>query len=226
MHNIQRKILKKLLYAESLTYSQMRPEGVESNHFAYHLEQLLHADIIRKYGKQYSLAPQGLAMVDRLSQEKMVDRLQPHILTVIDITNKAGQTLLFRRSFQPYIHRLGFPLGKTHLEETVGQAAARELEEKTGLTDIPLIQRGIVYLHNTQQGFTITKALCHVFQGSVSEALPTTSSHRGSCEWVDTATLTAEDVMPGFFETKALLETKQSGLFFAEIASELPAPPA
>ena len=211
----------KLLYAESLKYSQMRPAGVESNHFAYHLEQLVNAGIVAKQGKQYLLAPQGLALVDRMSQEKMVDRVQPHILTVINLTNAKGETLLFQRLFQPYIHRFGFPLGKTHLEETLDQAASRELLEKTGLTKIPLKQRGIVYVHTIQQGLTITKALCHVFDGKVKDELPTTSSHRGSCLWADVSTYKPEQMMPGFFEIKSLLDAKKPGLFFAELSSTL-----
>lgn len=211
----------KLLYAETLAYSQMRPEGVESNHFAYHLEQLVHAGIVAKSGKEYSLAPEGLALVDRMSQEKMVHRLQPHILTVTQITNTKGELLLFKRSFQPYIHKLGFLLGKIHMEETLWEAAEREVYEKSGLKNVSLKQRGIVYVHVTHEGFTITKALCHVFQGKVRGAPATTSSQRGSCEWVDPEDITKEQVMPGFVEIKALLDTKRTGLFFDEIEATL-----
>jgi 8-oxo-dGTP pyrophosphatase MutT (NUDIX family) len=221
MHHIQSKILGKLLYAESLAYSQMRPEGVESNHFAYHLEQLMRADIVAKRDKRYSLSPRGLALVDRMSQEKMVGRLQPHILTVISITNAKGEKLLFKRAFQPYIHKLGFPLGKTHLEETVEQAATRELQEKTGLTGVPLAQRGIVYVHIKSGGFTITKALCHVFSGEVKDTTPAVSSDRGYSLWANMEALRPEDVMPGFLEIEGLLAAGQDGLFFAEFSVEL-----
>ncbi|HEX9153429.1 MAG TPA: hypothetical protein VF809_01275, partial [Candidatus Saccharimonadales bacterium] len=81
MHNIQRKILSKLLYAKECNYAAMRPKGVESNHFAYHLEQLIKDRLIIKQDKSYSLSPLGLSLIDRLSQEKMVERLQPHIVT-------------------------------------------------------------------------------------------------------------------------------------------------
>lgn len=221
VHYIQAKILKNLLYVESSGYARLRPAGLESNLFAYHLEQLLKDGFVAKIDKTYRLAPRGLALVDRMSQEKMVDRLQPHILTVISITNAKGQTLLYKRGFQPYIHKLGFPLGKTHLEETIQQAAERELYEKTGLQDIPLTQRGMVYVHITQAGFTITKALCHVFEGSLTEALPTTSSHRGSCEWLDISTLEPSELMPGCLDIAQLLTAQIPGLFFAEYFYEL-----
>jgi ADP-ribose pyrophosphatase YjhB (NUDIX family) len=220
VHHIQRKILGALLYAETLGYAKMRPPGIESNQFAYHLNQLIRDGLVEKAGKSYRLAPKGLSQVDRLSQTKMVDRLQPQIVTAIDLTNEHGETLLFKRLFQPYIFKLGFPLGKTHFEETVLQAAERELEEKTGLTDIPLTQRGIVYIESTMQGTTISKVLYHVFQGTVSGRPTTTSSHRGSCIWTDTGTLQPSELMPAFLDIKALLH-QSSNFFFDEFVREV-----
>ncbi|HEV7454098.1 MAG TPA: NUDIX domain-containing protein [Candidatus Saccharimonadales bacterium] len=221
MHHIQRKILAKLLYASSLPYAAIRPEGVESNHFAYHLEQLIAAKLIQKTGKQYSLTPEGLSAVDRMSHEKvgMVGRLQPHILTVIDITNSAGETLLFKRNFQPYIHLVGFPMGKVHYEEDLNTSAERELLEKTGLTGIPLTQRGVVYVESRQQGHTISKILCHVFQGS-AETAPPLVTHRGATLWAKAGTFKRNELMPGFTEIKALLQ-KNDGFFFDEITADL-----
>lgn len=226
VHNIQRKILTKLLYAEFLNYAQMRPQGVESNHFAYHLDQLVRAGIITKNERRYSLAPKGLAIVDRLSQEKMVERIQPHIVTAIDITNDAGQTLFFKRFFQPYIYLSGFPLGKTHIEESLADAAARELEEKTGLTNVPLTHRGIAYVEAKMDDFTISKVLYHIFQGKIEGTPATTASHRGECVWADPATYQPHELMPGFRKIKTLLSANDD-LFFTEICEQLqPAPQA
>lgn len=222
MHYIQRKILNNLLYAEYLNYARMRPEGVESNHFAYHLEQLIKDGLVAKRDKQYFLTPQGLAFVDRLSQEKMVGRTQPHIITAVSVTSGSGRTLLYRRNFQPYINMLGFPLGKVHLEESIGAAAARELQEKTGLTDIPLTQRGVVYIHVTRDGITITKALYHVFTGNVRGEPPVAApTNRGSCSWVDITQLTPAQIMPGFLDIKRLLQNDKPDMFFAELSYEL-----
>lgn len=221
MHYIQRKILGKLLYAESLSYSAMRPEGIESNHYAYHLEQLIKDGLVVKHDSQYTLSVSGLRLVDRMSQERMTDRLQPHIVTAIDITNAAGQTLVFKRKFQPYIHRLGFPLGKTHYEESLFDVAKRELREKTGLEGISLTHRGLIYVTTVQDDLTISKIACHVFQGRAEESLlvKPDAEHRGECFWLDHTTLGASDVMPGFFAIKELLKTSE-GLFFDEVCEQ------
>jgi len=222
MHYIQRKILNKLLYAESLPYSAMRPSDVESNHYAYHLDQLIKAGIVLKKDSGYALGAVGLQLIDRLSQDTMTDRLQPHIVTAIDITNDHGETLLFKRNFQPYIHRLGFPLGKLHYEESLLQAATRELKEKTGLQHISLTQRGLLYVEAIQDGTTISKIVCHVFQGHVeaSAKVMPENAMRGECLWMDHTVLSASDVMPGFFAIKKLLDNSDK-LFIDEVQEQL-----
>jgi len=221
MHHIQRKILEKLLYAETLTYAAMRPAGVESNHYAYHLERLVKDGLITKADKQYTLSPLGLSTVDRMSHSKMTERLQPHIVTVIDLVNDEGQTAVFKRYFQPYIHRLSYPLGKTHIEESVEAAAIRELTEKTGLRDVPLSQRGIIYLTSSRDGTRVSKILCHVFQGTITgtPAIKPSDSKRGEAMWVNHTALQPTDLMPGFMAIKNLL-THSSEFFFAEISEE------
>ncbi|HSX17508.1 MAG TPA: NUDIX domain-containing protein [Patescibacteria group bacterium] len=221
MHNIQRKILTKLLYAEALNYAAIRPDKVESNHFAYHLEQLLKAGLVIKKDRLYSLSPSGLALVDRMSHGKMVDRIQPHIVTAIQVTNDAGETLLYKRKFQPYFHKVGLPLGKVHIEESVAEAATRELEEKTGLAGIPLTHRGIAYIEAKMDDFMISKVLYHVFEGHTKDALPvTTNPERGECFWGDPTQYTTDQLMPCFNDVQKLLNDSE-GLFFAELTAQI-----
>jgi ADP-ribose pyrophosphatase YjhB (NUDIX family) len=221
VHHIQSKILQKLLYTASSNYAGLRPAGIESNHFAYHLERLLKDKLIAKDGKKYTLTPTGLAYIDRLSQGKMVVRLQPHIVTAIDLTTPDGKTLLFKRNFQPYIHLSGFPLGKVHYDEHIKDAAARELQEKTGLTGIPLTHRGMVYIDAQQEGQTISKVLYHVFHGDVpAELTPTTPPDRGECLWVNHNTMAPEALMPGFLQVKQLL-AGDDALFFDELQADV-----
>src|SRR5581483_11454279 len=138
MHHIQRKILQQLMYAASLNYAKMRPAGVESNQFAYHLDQLIHEGLIAKDRRSYSLTDKGLALVDRSSHKDIRVRLQPHIVTSLYITNDQGQMLLYEHRFQPYLNLYGPPQGRLHYAEHIADAAQRELFEKTGLVDVPL----------------------------------------------------------------------------------------
>lgn len=217
MHYIQAKILQKLLYADGLNYAAMRPSGIESNHYSYHLEQLLKEAFIAKGDGVYRLTPAGLAYVDSLSQGRMVARRQPNIATMIDVTTPDGKTLLFKRNFQPYLHLVGLPLGKMHYEEQTAEAAVRELQEKTGLTGLTLQHRGMVYIHVIQGGTTITRILGHVFHADIPGVLPVTIlPERGEVFWADHRTLDPATLAPGFLRVKELLAGGPN-LFFDEI---------
>lgn len=223
MHHIQRQILSLLLRAPSLGYAQMRPKGVESNHFAYHLDQLVRAGLVAKQDRSYSLTAEGLALADRVSHESMTVRKQPHIVTTIHVTNGDGQLALFRHAFQPYLGKYGFPQGRMHYEETAAEAAARELAEKTGLRDVSLAHRGVAYVHTSKQGTDISKILAHVFTGEVAGAPQLTSDDecKGTSLWADPKAYEAADYMPGFHEIRGLLASSKD-LFFAELTAEMP----
>ncbi len=224
MHYIQIKILDKLLYTSTLHYAQLRPKGIESNHFAYHLKQLMQDGFVSKvFAGVYTLAPAGLAYVDRLSHGHMVPREQPNIVTMIAIMNEHDQELLFQRNYQPFIGRWGYPSGKTHMGETVLQSAERELHEKTGLTGIELKQKGILYLETSQRGYTISKVLAHVFAGKVAECEILMSTSRGTNSWKDSSGCSPHELMPGLAEIQQLLGS--SGFFFNELHVDLNSAP-
>lgn len=210
------------MYASTLGYAQMRPAGVESNHFAYHLDQLLKAGYIGKEDRNYFLTNKGKALADRTSHEKMDVRVQPQIVTSVFITNDQGKTLMFKHNFQPYLDLYGTPQGRLHFEEKVQKAAERELKEKTGLEGIDLIHRGVVYIHAVNGEETISKLLAHVFSGVVTgEPELTIGSKSGEPLWINSASLEAAQCMPGFKEIEAMLAKSGPQLFFAELDSSL-----
>jgi ADP-ribose pyrophosphatase YjhB (NUDIX family) len=199
----------------------MRPVGIESNHFAYHLDQLLRAGLIKKDGRLYSFTDKGLALADKVSHDSMAPRTQPQIVTTIYITNDAGLILIYEHAFQPYRGLSGPPQGRLHYEEHVADAARRELADKSGLSDVELTHRGIAYIHATRQGADISKLLSHVFTGTVlgNPELSHQSSD-GSCSWMDAALLHEAESMPGFAEVHALLAASDQ-FFFTEIETEI-----
>ncbi len=215
MHFIQRIILDRLLYAQTLRYAELRPDGIESNHFAYHLNQMVKNGYVEKVDGGYTLASAGLAHVDRLSHQKMKERKQPNIVTMIDVTNSAGDTLLFKRSYQPYIYKIGFPSGKIHMDERIGEAAQRELKEKSGLTNVALNHKGVVYLEVKKQDFVISKVMAHVFSGK-SDQTPESPAGRGECFWAKPPSKVNE-LMPAFDQIKKLIKTRTDKFFFEEL---------
>jgi 8-oxo-dGTP diphosphatase len=210
------------MYSLTLGYAQMRPAGVESNHFAYHLDQLLKAGYIAKKDRDYFLTNKGKALADRVSHDNLSVRIQPHIVTSIYIKNDADKTLLFKHSFQPYLGLYGAPQGRLHYEEKIADAARRELKEKTGLEAVTLTHRGIAYIQAQSKDETISKILTHIFTGEITgEPLLETGSEKGEPIWADASALQADQCMPGYKDIESMLAKNDSGLFFAEINSTL-----
>lgn len=101
------------------------------------------------------------------------------------------------------------------------QAAKRELQEKTGLEGISLTLRGHVYIEALMNGEHVTKALYHIFSGSLQAATPVTASRRGECLWANYRNYPASEMMPGYLHVKALLKEHPSAMFFAELSEEI-----
>lgn len=210
------------MHTPVLNYARLRPPGVESNHFAYHLNQLIRAGLVAKNSDGYALTPEGLAFADRASHATVAPRKQPHIVTALHVTNGEGQLLLFTHAFQPYIGYVGFPQGRVHYEERIADAAARELFEKTGLQAEPLEHRGMVYVSALQGGETISKILVHVFTGSVpgTPKLSADNPQKGTARWGKLKRTSGTKYMPGFWQITKLLADAE-GWFFAELEDEL-----
>lgn len=214
MHPLQSHILKKLTINDSLRYTDLKPGGIESNRFVYHLKKLSDSGLLEKAATGYKLTAQGKRYVGRLSLANFFPRSQPKIVTVIVCKNPLGQYLLYKSRRQPFFNLYCFPFGKTHLGEPIFQAAERELKEKTGLTG-KLTHRGDVYLVIREKGEIVSHMLCHVFSGTNPNGHLAQESALGLCQWQKIDRLKPADFVPGFLDIHRLLKSK--GHFFKEI---------
>lgn len=132
MHRLQQHILYSLATNERLLYSRLKPEEVEGNAFTYHLRSLTKLGYIAHADEWYYLTSEGKLYIDQVSLKTFIQPLQPKIVLLMVARNLSGEILFFERNRHPLINRLGFPYGKIHANETIQQAAARELRKKTG----------------------------------------------------------------------------------------------
>ncbi len=138
LHPIQAKILRELLFKPLARFSELNIAGLTSDHFTFHLNQLLSLGLIKKEptGK-YELTVRGKEFANRLDTETVEIEKQAKIGVLIVSTDQKGSELKFlvqKRLKQPYFGFTGFMTGKVHWGETAYEAAARELAEETGLT--------------------------------------------------------------------------------------------
>lgn len=215
MHPIQSHILKKLTFAEQSRYSQLKPVGIESNRFIYHLNKLLKEGVIAKTATGYGLTANGKRYVGKLSLQNFQPRFQPKIVTTIICQNSGGEYLLTTWKRQPFINCIAFPYGKIHFGETVLQAAHRELQEKTGLS-ATLTHCGDMYLVSKEKGEVVSHMLCHVFIGTKLRGQITPELKTHNVGWQRIEAVDPKKFVPGFLEMNRL-RLKSRNKFFAEL---------
>lgn len=162
-HHIQRHIVNYLMFHEFARFRDLRPTGVDTNLFSYHLKLLQKSHFVTKNDQGYMLDRRGLVYVDRVSSERMRLRTQPKIITMLLIQDGYGKVLLQRRTKQPHINTWTLPYGKLHIDdESVLAAAKRESREKLNFDPHKLRHVGNCYIR-VRSGETVESAtLAHV----------------------------------------------------------------
>jgi 8-oxo-dGTP pyrophosphatase MutT (NUDIX family) len=215
-HHIQLEILRKLSLAASLRFSELKPDGMESNIFMYHLNKLMKGGYVQKKNGAYQLGIHGLRYADNIiSSTQFRPALHPKPLVVIVLSNAAGQLLMVRRHTQPYIDTYMFLSGKQHFGEDPLPHARRELLEKAKLSDVVLTRRGLVdYRIRNEQDEVITHIIGHVYTGTYGGPAPKSWTSRYSFEWCDPADLIKLATLPSTVELHATLTQHPTDVFF------------
>ncbi|MGY4893694.1 MAG: NUDIX hydrolase [Candidatus Saccharimonadota bacterium] len=164
-HHIQKYIIDVLMYAQIARFRDLRPPKVDTNLFTYHLNVLLKQGMVEKVDGGYRLSKDGLSYVDRVSSDNKGIRTQPKIISMLVVQNSDGDILLQRRTKQPYINTWTLPYGKLHVEdESVNDAARREVSEKLGIDESAPEHAGDCYIRVKVKGELLSSTLAHVFR--------------------------------------------------------------
>jgi ADP-ribose pyrophosphatase YjhB (NUDIX family)/predicted transcriptional regulator len=142
LHFIQNEILKKLLFADKLKYSELRPENLENNKLNFHLNQLQDLGLIEKSDSKYYLTLKGKEFAGRLNTDVLKIEKQAKLSVLVAPVRKAGdelEFLIYTRLKQPFYGCQGFLSGKIGYGETIIEGAKREMKEECNLDGEPQI---------------------------------------------------------------------------------------
>jgi ADP-ribose pyrophosphatase YjhB (NUDIX family) len=103
-----------------------------NNTFSYHLKKLLEKGYVTLEVDGYHATRKALKSL-HFEQAQGERRIGPRTISMIYVTNSQGQVLLIKRQNEPFKHWYGIPSGLIHQNETLQEAAQRELFEKTTL---------------------------------------------------------------------------------------------
>jgi ADP-ribose pyrophosphatase YjhB (NUDIX family) len=214
-HHIKRDIVKYLLTVPSARYSELRPKNVESNLFMYHLQQLKKQGYVEKNGTSYELTQFGKQMADRLSLGSLKFRIQPKLITILAVQREDKKWLMIERTHQPFLGYKGFPSGKIHYGEDLKLAAERELQEKTGITNVPLTLRGNFIMRYSKDDDVVNHIIGYVFSGHCPKSTKTDiKTDMFYSLWGDESELFTKKSFNGHHQILDLLKNKSSDTFF------------
>lgn len=169
-HYVQRYILDVLRKNQFARFRDLRPQGVDSNAFSYHLTRLVKQQFVEKSDQGYTLTIRGIMYIDRIATHTIRPRIQPKIMTMIALV-KDDQVLVRRKTTQPMINQITLPAGMLHMEDkTIEEAARREVFEKFGIELKEAFHHaGDCYMAVQSDEITVLNALMHVFYVDAQE---------------------------------------------------------
>jgi ADP-ribose pyrophosphatase YjhB (NUDIX family) len=218
IHQAQAKILRTLLFKTEARFRDLNTDKLGTDHFTFHLKQLIDQGILEKVGPKYCLTAKGKEFANRFDTEKVAVERQAK-LTIMIIAVKNGKSIKYlsqQRLKQPFFGYRCWITGKIRWGEQLLQAAARELEEETGLKgkiEFVGIEHKTDYHHQTNEMledkfFYIVKAT--QTKGKLLENSP------GCCNaWLSEKEIISD---PKVFEDvpKILKNLKKNKFFFME----------
>ncbi|MDB5259296.1 MAG: Hydrolase [Candidatus Taylorbacteria bacterium] len=171
---IQNQILTQLKNAKSLRYSEMKPKAVPNDLFNYHLQFLVKKSFIRKVGGAKATSRDGYQLTEigvkhvadayplNKEEEKNASLFKINVITIVsrrindrgEPVRKGGRTQILNqiRGVHPSYGKIGVPGGVVRKGEEILAAAARKLEDETGLVsyDFRLLgfQRRMMYVNH------------------------------------------------------------------------------
>lgn len=136
LSKIQKKILSKLLKTKGLRYSRIKPKGVESDLFYYHLMFLKKKGFIEKVDNLYKLTDSGKSLVtnlDKTGNITNVFKVGVFLLIERQVDGKR-KILMHTRGRQPYYGDVLPPSGTAKPGEFLDDVVARKIKEETTLS--------------------------------------------------------------------------------------------
>lgn len=134
-HYIQKDILYALAFANSLKFSELKPDGLENKLFTYHLKKVISAGFTAKNSDgSYSLTPEGRRVGKGSFQKDSYYINRAYSILFLAIKRKSdGAWLLAKRKSQPLLGLTGFMQAKPLLDVESVKLASNVLQEKSGL---------------------------------------------------------------------------------------------
>lgn len=195
-HHIQKEILFKLVTSPSARFTEMKPSGLDSNIFTYHLQQLIKQKyVVKDEDGTYGLTSLGKAVGIniQLTDKELLE--QAHAVFFIVVRNDKGEWLLRKRLAHPMYGKVGFIHGEPVAREPLNKSVDEALFRRTGLhAEFDLIGAGYIRIFKNEDlesftNFTVLEA--KNIKGELTEV-----TTNGRNIWLKEPDFSSSDMIP------------------------------
>lgn len=212
-HHLQKQILQKLSIKTTARFAEMRPEGIESNSFTYHLRELVKQKLVIKNSDgTYTITARGTHATAHLVHSPIEILELAHSVLLMAVRSSNNNWLLQKRLTPPMQGKYGFIYAEPNANEHIAITAQKTVEEKTNiLTDFTPRCTGYirVFKDDAQESFIHFNVL-----ESVLETMPDVPPK--DITWLADPDFTANDMIPSMYDLVKLLN-KSTDYCFTEL---------
>lgn len=163
-HPIQKHIIQHLTDVKQARFGEMRPAGIDSNLYTYHLKKLVALGYVNKINQDYRLGPTSLLYVDGLERNRLAG-LVPLSAVQFVVQNSDGDVLLAQHASQPFIGSWTLPGGYIYeADVSVMTAAQRIATDVFAIDNLPLERAGSCYNRVLYKDKVVYNRLVQVFR--------------------------------------------------------------
>jgi hypothetical protein len=133
-HHIQKSIVYDLAFAESLRFSDLKPDELENKAFTYHLKKVISAGLVQKLESgSYSLTAKGRRVGKGAFKKdsRLLDRA--YSILLLAVRSIDGKWLLYKRQTMPLLGLTGFMQAQPVAEIDARRTAQQTCLEQTGI---------------------------------------------------------------------------------------------
>jgi ADP-ribose pyrophosphatase YjhB (NUDIX family) len=164
-HPIQRYIIQELEKSKYRRFRDLRPAGVDTNLYSYHLKLLQKQHIVVKEPDGYTFDVKAALKIDELASDTDIFRRKIPVLVQYVVQNGAGDILLSKLRHQPFADQWTLPSGAVHDEAiSIEDFAMQVVNRKLGVESIGLEHAGDCYIRIISNDEVLTSTFVHVFR--------------------------------------------------------------
>lgn len=215
MNWIQKHALSVLMRSAVASLKEMRPEGVDSNLFSYHIHYLKSNNIIEIVSRgQYQLTAKGMRVVGKFGSQTGTEANDVKAVIVLYST-RAKEVLLFKWSRHPYFGVYTLPHDRYDFGSSLQDALTEAVHDKLGITleqaKLTYCKSGIISIFHDEEQISCMSA--HVYTVD-SDLITPKETRNGTLEWIERDTIAENiEVAQGLPQLIAQIEDDTVAMF-------------